>query len=61
MLQEMIDAVIRHALTGAGTVMVAHGIGTSDQMQAVVGGIMAAISIYMTYQHKKAMLAKQGS
>jgi hypothetical protein len=60
MLQEMIDAVIRHALTGAGAVMVAHGIGNSDQIQAVVGGVMAAISIYMSYRNKQAMLAKQG-
>ena len=60
MMQEMIDAVIRHALTGAGAVFVAHGYGTNDQVQSVVGGIMAAISIYMSYRHKQAMLAKQG-
>jgi len=56
MLQEMIDAVIRHALTGFAGVLVAHGYSTNDQAQAVVGGVMALIGIYLSYKHKQAML-----
>ena len=57
MLQEMIDAVIRHALTGAAGVLVAHGYATNDQAQSLVGGLMAGIGIYMSYRHKQQVLA----
>ena len=59
MLQEMIDAVVRHALTGGAGVLVAHGYASNDQAQALVGGLMAAIGIYMSYKHKQQMLANQ--
>jgi hypothetical protein len=57
MLQEMIDALVRHALTGAAGVLVAHGFASNDQAQALVGGLMAAIGIYMSYKHKQQVLA----
>jgi hypothetical protein len=56
MIQQMIDAVIRHALTGFAGVLVAHGYATNDQSQALVGGVMAAIGIYLSYKHKQDML-----
>ena len=61
MLQEMLNALIRHALTGAAGVLVAHGYATNDQATQLVGGAIAALGIYMTYQHKQKMLAAQSA
>jgi hypothetical protein len=61
MFNEMIQAVIRHAVSGAAGVLVAHGLATNDQAQQLASGILAALAIYMTYQHKKAMLGSQSS
>jgi hypothetical protein len=61
MFTEMMNAILRHAITGAAGVLVTHGYATNDQAQALVGGVMAVVGIYMSYRHKQAMLAKQGS
>lgn len=58
-VQEMANAMLRHALTGAGSVLVAQGYASDSQVNAVVGGVMAAIGIFLSYQHKSKMLAAQ--
>ena len=58
MLKEMMNAIIRHALSGAAGVLVMHGYATNQQATQLVGGAMAALAIYMTYQNKQKLTAK---
>jgi lysozyme len=61
MFQEMFDSIVRHALTGAAGILVTHGYATNDQATQLVGGIMAAIAIFLSYRHKQGLLAKQAA
>lgn len=58
MLQEMMNAILRHALTGAAGVMVAHGYATNGQAEQIVGGLMAVVGVYFSYRQKTAAAAK---
>ncbi|MEI8344805.1 MAG: hypothetical protein WCG06_01900 [Candidatus Omnitrophota bacterium] len=57
MMKQMVNALIRHALTGVGAAMVTHGYTSADQAQAIIGGIMAAVSVYMSYRNKKSVMS----
>lgn len=47
-----LGAIIRHALTGVGSGLVANGLASNDQAQAITGGVTALVSVAMSLYSK---------
>jgi len=50
---EYITAIVRHVLTTLGGLLVAKGVTDEATVQAVVGGLVAAIGLVWSLVHKK--------
>lgn len=52
-LNQILGPLLRHGATTGGGALIADGIATGKEVQAVVGGIMAAISIATSFAEKR--------
>jgi hypothetical protein len=50
--KEFVLSLIRHALTAAGSVLVAKGYVDSGTFEAIVGGLLALVGLGLSYQDK---------
>ena len=53
MIGQIIGAVVRHGVGAAGGAVAAGGVAGGDDIQALVGAIMAAISIAWSIYQKR--------
>lgn len=56
MTREFILSLIRHALTGIGSVMVARGYADAGTTEAIIGGVLAVIGLGMSWRDKASRL-----
>jgi hypothetical protein len=50
--KEFVLSLIRHALTAAGSVLVAKGYVDSGTFEAIVGGLLALVGLGLSWQDK---------
>lgn len=49
----IIGTILRHILSGIGGGAIAHGVGTSNEWEAIVGGAVALTAVIASYFNKK--------
>ena len=54
MTKEIILALVRHLLTGIGSVLMARGYVDSGTVEAVIGGVLAVVGLGLSYKDKLA-------
>jgi hypothetical protein len=52
MSKDFILSIVRHVLTGAGSVLMARGYADEATVQAVIGGVLAVVGLALSYQDK---------
>lgn len=52
MTKEFLLALLRHALTGAGSVLVARGVADAGTIEAVVGGVLGVVGLLLSFRDK---------
>lgn len=52
MSRDFILSIVRHVLTGAGSVLMARGYADEATVQAVIGGVLAVVGLALSYQDK---------
>lgn len=53
MIEKLIGSMVRHGITGLGTVMMADGIGNAAQWEAASGGAVVAVGLGLSWAEKK--------
>ena len=54
MTREFLLSLVRHALTGVGSVLVARGVADAGTVEAIVGGLLAVVGLGLSYKDKAA-------
>lgn len=49
----LVGSVVRHAASGLGAVLVAHGLATNDQATQIAGGLTAAAAVAWSWWQKR--------
>lgn len=52
MSKDFVLSIVRHVLTGAGSVLMAKGYADEATVQAVIGGVLAVVGLALSYQDK---------
>ena len=52
----MIGLVLRHILGGVGAVLIERGIASSDEWNALGGGVLALVAVVASYYNKKRLI-----
>lgn len=53
----VVRTLLEWVIGGIGAGLVQQGYATADQSHAIIGGIMASVAVFSTYQHKQQLLA----
>lgn len=50
--KDFILSLVRHALTGVGSVLVARGVADAGTVEAIAGGVIAVIGLALSWRDK---------
>lgn len=53
MTKDFILSLVRHLLTGVGSVLMARGYVDSGTVEAVIGGVLALVGLGLSYKDKQ--------
>lgn len=59
MNREIVLPILRHTLTGLGAGLAGQGLASADDINAIVGGVIAVISVVWMILEKRAAAAKK--
>jgi hypothetical protein len=57
MSKDFILSLVRHLLTGVGSVFMARGYADSATVEAVIGGVLALVGLGLSYKDKAQRLS----